>query len=629
MQLIKGKSTLLVVVVYLTIQLLVMIGLYLSSSGFQFHLGTRSFVYMLVEHYRGGRYFAQLVIANFDIGFLLFENPDALKKLYPRFFNLIHFLGIIVRTTIPMLLVYILFQKVWKRRSSKHQTICRVLTSLNLVAVIIGAFLLSLSIYLLKVAHPDYGFDFQLSVARSFLIISTLALLLHALLNSKPLWGKLRTFLFEASSPYPLAFIRIIFFTYQAFLFAVIFYLQHGNSIGKLEKVSLPGIGWLVEIVPVNSEIYSWTCWIGAVVSLVIAFGWRTRLFMLVNVPIVFYIVAAPNFFGKLWHEQVIIWMAWILASSPCFDVLSIDSKRFPRSEIVIDPKYGYHIRMIWLHFGVIYFFAGFYKLWDSGFDWALSDSMINQVQIEWFENYDRVSEWRLDRFPNLLKFGGLAVILFELLYPLLLFHRKLRWVSILGGLAMHNVLKKLMYIGFEWKLQVFYVVFIPFERLLKAVRPKLFNVSPGGASLGLRTLPVLFPAVILTGNIFCGVFKVNSYPFSIYPIYSQIVESRVRYFEYRVMNKGKEHVKFRQEAGKSWFRWEDYSRIEYHIINTYLNTGELDSVGVRTMWERWRIGVSSLSELDSVDVFVVERPLDPDSADTKISQFYLMSTYR
>jgi hypothetical protein len=49
-----------------------------------------------------------------------------------------------------------------------------------------------------------------------------------------------------------------------------------------------------------------------------------------------------------------------------------------------VRSAYSVPIRWIWVHMGIIYFFAGIFKLWNSGFDWALSASMINQIQTEW-----------------------------------------------------------------------------------------------------------------------------------------------------------------------------------------------------------------------------------------------------
>jgi hypothetical protein len=401
--------------------------------------------------------------------------------------------------------------------------------------------------------------------------------------------------------------------------------VMHAPGLGQLPRQAIPGIGWLIELLPLTEEVYIISGTLGIVFALVSAIGYRTRLFMVLNAFTIFYVMAAPNFFGKLWHQQLPIWISWILACSPCFDVLSLDSK-FKK----VDDKglsYGFHLKIIWLQFGLIYFWAGFYKLWDAGFDWALADTVVNLITIEWFEHYDLVPPIRIDHYPGLIMIGALLTIVFELLYTFLLLNKITKWISIIGGLVMHNVLGLLMYISFFHLLQVFYVVFVPWNAVVEKLWPKLKPQSgPAQDKIRLVSPAYLLPILIVSANAMCGVFKVNSYPFSIYPVYTDVVPDTISYFDYRIIDAELKSLDFREEAKKSYFRWEDYSRMEYEIIRNYRNDSAIDTNEVITMLNRWKLGVPTLQEVDSVDVYIRTTPVAPESRDEVLNETYVLT---
>lgn len=469
------------------------------------------------------------------------------------------------------------------------------------------------------------GFEFQLLATRIFLTVAVLHTSVFMLANSLEIRKRMEEYMFWNELPFSLAGTRILFALFLIFTYLES-YSNHAQNIGALKKVGLPYLGWLIELVPVNPQLYTHFCIAGMVCGLFIAVGFQTRLFLILNAIVVFYVIAAPNFFGKLSHSQLIIWISWILAFSPCYDVWSLDSKSKSFSPNLTNSNYGFHLKLIWLHFGLIYFFAGIHKLSVCGLDWALTDSMINQVQIEWFEHYDRIPVFRIDHWPVFLMVSGLAVIIFEICYPFLLFGKNTRWLSIIGGITMHQLLGKIMYIGFE-QLQRSYLVFIPWnELLLKLKWTKPMQLQSIVANW--KSLRVILPTVILILNFLFGVFNINSYPFSVYPIYAEIVPPTVKYFDYRVLDQGKQSIDFREEGRKQNFRWESYSRLEYYTIGKYQWRGKLDSNEVRTQWKRWQLNVPTLATIDSVDVYIVERPLSPERSNVRISNQYLMSIY-
>lgn len=565
----------------------------------------------------------------YDIWYLLNAPSEELKLYYPNFYQILYWIGIGVRYVLPLGLIILgIYKLIINWRSIVIEKLKKIESKLQVRFLMVAMFLFAVSSYLLFQHYYTVPFRFQMVLARIYLVMNILVLSAAAIVRKEQLIKGFQAFVFKPNLPYALAITRILFFSYSVFLYLVIFRIGHGSNLGELEKVALPGIGWLIEIIPVNSEIYAWFCYAGAFVSLMIVLGFRTRFFLFLNAILVFYVVATPNFFGKLWHEQIVIWISWILAFSPCADVLSLDAALKGRSKPQAKPIYGYHLKIIWLHFGLIYFFAGFFKLWESGFAWALSDSMIRLVQIEWFEHFDTVSSWRVDKIPVLLKIGGLGVIMFEMAYLFMLFKKRLKWVSVFGALAMHNFLGKVMYISFFSLLQVFYLVFIPWNWILT----KIGLVSQSSEVQTVRpkftSILILAPLIMLGMNAFCGVFMINSYPFSIYPVYTDILPDNVKYFEYRILDDGHEDLDFREEGRKANFRWEDFSRHEYHLIRSMDTEIGLDTAEVKKLWKRWQLGVQSLSSIDSVDIYLVERPLDPEKANETISSNFLMSIY-
>ncbi len=562
-----------------------------------------------------------------DIGYVMMADAAELQKYYPSYYWAIYTASRIIRFGIPLsILGAIAF--VPRLRKFASRTLAKVWTKdtgvvKGIIVPLFATFGISMAAYYGLTPMSSGPFKYQLILAQSWLFLNLLNALLSVLFSREEVLFRCRKFLFEPQLPYALAIFRILFFTYVAYLY--VFHLN-GSHLGALEKVHLPFIGWLIDTLPVTPTIYGWVTGIGTVAALFVAVGYRTRLFLIINAPTIFYAVASLNFFGKLAHQHMVIWISWIMAFSPCFDVLAIDARKNAASSVLKRPVYSFHLRVIWLHFGLVYLFAGFYKFWICGFDWALTNSMINQVQIEWFEHFDKVSSWRLDKFPKLLMVGGVAVIFFELAYPFLLFHRKLRWVSIFGGLIMHNVLGKVMYIAFLTLLQVFYVVFIPWNFLLEKFGFIKNKFDTDLTLPKLKTWGIIGPLFILGMNTLFGIFNINSYPFSVYPVYAEIVPDNVKYFEYRPLDKGLEELNARVEGKDFGFKWERYSRTEYHMIRMWEGGNGIDSVGVRTMWKRWQLDVPTLAQVDSVDIFVVERPLDPAKKDLRVSEKYLMT---
>ena len=445
-------------------------------------------------------------------------------------------------------------------------------------------FYLILYFYFKSQANFEDFAHFQIWLTRGWLLQLAFQVTLFVITRWESMKQWASRFFLQPSGPHGIAVLRILFAwwsirVYEGKLLTML------PTVSLETKVGLPYVNWLVDLIPVSADLYTVFVGVGVVACWFIIFGFKTRLALIVNAICCFYIIAVPNFFGKLWHEQLIIWISWILALSNCYDVFSIDSL-IRKRPFVNGPSYTFPIRLIWVQLGFIYFWAGFYKFWDCGFDWALGQTMINQVQLEWLQHYDKVPGLRLDLMPDLLKFGGFCVVLFELGYLLLILRNRTRWIAVFGGLAMHNMIGYLMYISFFHMLQVFYVFYLNFNRIIPfAYRPTQNETRYSKAAL-------MAASAIVAINFLFGMFSIDSYPFSAYPKYAATIPENII---------GKENN----------FRWESYGWLEYGILQDMKTEDVSDRV--RDYWNIWKAHNPQLEKCAKVDARVIVRPVSPE----------------
>lgn len=448
--------------------------------------------------------------------------------------------------------------------------------------------------------------NFQIHIARGFLLQLCFQIISNITKYRVPIAAYLKNFFLEPQLPYSISIFRILFFSYLAF----IYYIEYSMlpTVSLSNKVPLPLIGWLIDILPINADIYICFLYLGIVCCLFIVIGFKTRFFLIINSICVFYIIATPNFFGKLWHEQFVIWIVWFFMFSRCYDVFSIDAF-INKTAIVKSANYTFPIRFVWIQFGIIYFWAGFYKLWDSGFEWSFGSSMINQVQLEWVQAYDKVPGVRIDQYPIVLYLGGLLVIIFELAYILFVLRPKWRWISFFGGLLMHNLIGYFMYISFRTLLQIFYIFYIDFNSLFSKIKSK-FAIQNGFSKVSL------FSGIsILIFNFFFGMFHIDTYPFSSYPSYSAIIPDQVKIIEFRSKNLNKT---VHQIGLENHFRWEDYGWLEDNLIKDF-QSGKDVNKRLADYWQIWVKRNPQLQSCDTVEVYLTQRPVAPEGKNKKV----------
>lgn len=505
-------------------------------------------------------------------------------------------------------LLYLLYH-LYKRRKlifsyNNHKGYSSFIKHESTIALVALAFYLVLYFLSKTCVYPSLHESLQVLIGRGFLAHLILQSIIITSVHFERIIKYLKNYLLTPSLPHNLAILRILFFSY---LILIYFgkYFSARPTVSLPEKTPLPYIGWLIDIIPVNPTLYGYFAVIGIACCLFIAIGYKTRWFLLLNAICVFYIIATPNFFGKLWHEQLIIWISWFFTFSRCYDVFSIDSK-LSKKAIVKSADYTFPVRFVWLTFGIIYFWAGFYKLWDSGFDWALGDSMINQVQLEWAQNYDKVPDIRIDKYPLLLHIGGLSAILFELGYIFFILKPSYRWIAVTGGLLMHNIVGYFMYIPFRGHLQVFYIAYLDFG---KWFTPK--NLKPAIVK-GYSKIAFTFGIIIMSVNFLCGMLSIDSYPFSAYPKYAVLISDTLKIVHFDAKLSDGTKLDIHKIGKQNNFRWESYGWLEHNLIRDF-EKGKNVSSRLKDYWQIWENYNPELKECISVNAYVVERPVAPE----------------
>lgn len=458
------------------------------------------------------------------------------------------------------------------------------------------------------------------------------------------------TFLLERGSPYNLALVRFYFMSaiareaYRMGLGP----MSSWSMLPESARVPLPFIGWFIELVPISPEIYTAAVWGAIITCHLAAIGFFTRVSLIASIPFLFYMWSVPCFFGKLNHNQLVLWIPLILAFAPSGDALSIDAlirwirrkKRDTDSAI----RYGLPLKIIWLQLAIIYCFSGLHKLWDTGLAWGISDSVINQMHNEWFEHYDLIPGFRLDLLPWLAKLVGAGVMFGEIFYPVLLFHPMLRPLGFLWGQAFHRITAYFVYIDFH-HLRILSWSFINWHGIAKEARTVFqkrigLNWKEVKARLTLKQsfIPLsihgmnggkpllVVGAVLLVMNGAFSIFSIHTWPFSSYPTYSAYFDNYFETVEMDLRTSEGKRVRYLELGEQQNFRWENIRPFELEIINAYHDG---DTEAVQTLMAKyvnlWQTSVSGLENLSSMDAFLVKSPLNPEHRNDTLERVHLV----
>lgn len=435
----------------------------------------------------------------------------------------------------------------------------------------------------------------------------------------------LKEFLLEKNSAYNLAIFRVIFF------FVIFGSLVWGmessmawTTLPESARVGLPYIGWLIDILPISPEIYDSMRLIGVILAFTGLIGFQTRWTLKLYIPVAFYLWAVPCFFGKLNHNQILLWIPIIFAFSQCSAVWSVDAIIKKLRKTWTPPEksviYGLPLTLIWIHLAMIYCFSGLHKLWDTGLFWGLSDNIINQIQLEWVENYDMTTAIRIDKYPILLRTGAIGIILFEIVYPLFLIKPSLRFINFIGAWSLHLTAGYLMNIDFI-HLRITHVSLINWIhlkriKLLKVIKIPTPKIAQEYNSLkSLTRLPVFYAGIILViGNLLCGIIGISSWSFSDYPAYSGLVENTVQLIKIDAYDQNGQLTDVKSLGKEQSFRWKNIRPFETEIAHTFKQGDTvLLQEKIENYWKLWTSKVQGLDAIEKVTMTLETTSLVPE----------------
>lgn len=234
------------------------------------------------------------------------------------------------------------------------------------------------------------------------------------------------------------------------------------------------------------------------------------------------WLLGLPQMSGQVLHTHHLVWFLVLLAASPCGDALSIDARlgRRPRAEAI---EYGLPLRIAWVSIGLLFFFAGYWKLAAGGLGWG--DGLGRQMQFKWLQT-GIPPLVRADLYPQLLRPAGMLAIAFELSIGAFLLWGRTRLWAVAAALLFHAGVRVTMGISFS-ALWVCYVMFIPWAKWLElAPTPQLQArrrwvpaMLFGGGLLALQ---------LLTG--FAG--QEHSWPVACYPTFRHAPPTEIAWIE-------------------------------------------------------------------------------------------------
>jgi len=294
------------------------------------------------------------------------------------------------------------------------------------------------------------------------------------------------------------------------FLGLTLFYLPHDFSGWGSVSPSLYQPIWLFDRLgmPVLSEdVLNIIQIIWKVALFCSAIGLMTRSSLFISALLGTYLLGLGHNFGQTYHFDAILVIAfWVLALSRAGDAWSVDSLRRAARERDFkspapDPEYRWPVQLILVALSFVFCAAGIAKLRGSGLQWMFSNHLailLDRVQYH-ISDADPVLPWSstVARIPGAPRLMAMSTIVFETLYPISLFSRRLRPIMITGGIGLILGIRAMMGPTFENFLLV-NLFWVPWDRVGCWIRSRLVPGTTlhmfydGGCGVCTSTIPVL-----------------------------------------------------------------------------------------------------------------------------------------
>lgn len=174
--------------------------------------------------------------------------------------------------------------------------------------------------------------------------------------------------------------------------------------------------------------------------------------------------------FGHFNHDEMLgVYCLAVLAFTPCGDAFSIDARlRRAKRERPL-WAYAYPILLMQLLMAWVYFSSALIKLRVAGFNYLSADNLPSLAILHSLDNlhdtHFRLAFW-LPQVRSYLPLAVGFVLVWELLFPLAVFWRRVRWWILAVGVAFHLATLFFMNIFFPHQLAL-YLIFVNWDRLV------------------------------------------------------------------------------------------------------------------------------------------------------------------
>jgi hypothetical protein len=279
------------------------------------------------------------------------------------------------------------------------------------------------------------------------------------------------------------------------------------------------GLAWFAAHAPISPHVvlvFRALLAFGALLALV---GVHARAGLALATVAGLYLFAIPQLFGTVTHGMHLLWLAALLAASPCDHALAWDARGKPPpadSRIYAAPLVAARGLL-----ACVYFFPGAHKLARSGLAWALSDNLRHQLWWKWAQ-HGVVPALRVDRVPGLLEAGGVFVLAFELSFPLLVLSRRTQpWAAALG-LLFHASAELIFRIPFP-SLWACYVVLVDPRALFRWLGRAPVRAQVDESARPWRSTAIAGAVLVACAAVQGARGQMQAYPFACYPTFEWI----------------------------------------------------------------------------------------------------------
>ena len=214
------------------------------------------------------------------------------------------------------------------------------------------------------------------------------------------------------------------------------------------------------------------------------ALGLWTRWTTKTSLLLVLFYEGLVRSLGHFNHDEMIaVYFLAVLASAPCGDGFSLDSRRVAAGARPAGWVYGYPVLLMRLLLAWAYFSSALLKLRTAGLGYFSPDSLPALAIFHSLDNLHETQHRYAFFLPEYRAYTAAAVALvlaWELLFPLAVFSKRARWPLLGFGVVFHFAPRYFLNVFFPFFLAM-YLAFIDWPAVAERLRRRAARAGPPG----------------------------------------------------------------------------------------------------------------------------------------------------